>query len=131
MVHHSVFINELIHSGRLHIKKDEALKLAYHDPCELGRGCGVYDEPREVVSAAGTLVEAAKNRRESVCCGGSLGSITLSYEKREGITRASIANLKAEAPDEIITACPLCLSTFNKYSDIPVKDIATLLDDCS
>ena len=108
--------------------KDEALKLAYHDPCELGRGCGIYDAPRSAVSAMGTLVEAAKNREESICCGGSLGSLSLSYEKRKDITVNSLNNLKAGDPDMIVTACPLCQSTFSKYSDIPVKDIAQILD---
>ena len=129
VLHHSVFFNDLIRSGKLTVTQDQAARLVYHDPCELGRGCGVYDEPREVVSAAGTLVEARRNRAESVCCGGSLGSITLSYEKREGITRSSLENLKTESPTAIVTACPLCLSTYDKYSDIPVKDIATLVDE--
>ncbi len=128
VVHHSVFFDELIHSQRLHVGKDEALKLAYHDPCELGRGCGIYDAPRSAVSAMGTLVEAAKNREESICCGGSLGSLSLSYEKRKDITVNSLNNLKAGDPDMIVTACPLCQSTFSKYSDIPVKDIAQILD---
>ncbi|MBR5704009.1 MAG: 4Fe-4S dicluster domain-containing protein [Bacteroidales bacterium] len=128
VVHHSVFINELIHSGRLHVRKDEALKLAYHDPCELGRGCGIYDPPRSAVSAAGTLVEAAQNRDMSICCGGSLGSLSLNYEKRKDITLNSLKNLQAGAPDKIVTACPLCQSTYSKYADVPVEDIAQIID---
>ena len=128
VVHHSVFFDELIHSQRLHVSKDEERRLAYHDPCELGRGCGIYDAPRSAVSAIGNLVEAAKNRNESICCGGSLGSLSLSYEKRKDITVNSLNNLKAGDPDVIVTACPLCQSTFSKYSDIPVRDIAQILD---
>ena len=131
VVHHSVFFDELIHTQRLKVTRDETLRLAYHDPCELGRGCGIYDPPRSVVSAAGTLVEAGKNRVESVCCGGSLGSLSLSYEKRRDITVSSMRNLTVADPDAIVTACPLCQSTFSKYSDIPVKDLAQVLDDAS
>ncbi|MBP5566614.1 MAG: (Fe-S)-binding protein [Bacteroidales bacterium] len=131
VVHHSVFINELIHSGRLHVKKDADLKLVYHDPCELGRGCGIYDPPRSAVSAAGILVEAAQNREMSICCGGSLGSLSLNYEKRKDITLNSLRNLQAEDPDKIVTACPLCQSTYSTYSDIPVQDIAQIIDTCS
>ena len=131
VVHHSVFFDELIHTQRLKFTRDETLRLAYHDPCELGRGCGIYDPPRSVVSAAGTLVEAGKNRVESVCCGGSLGSLSLSYEKRRDITVSSLRNLTVADPDAIVTACPLCQSTFSKYSDIPVKDLAQVLDDAS
>jgi len=127
VVHHSVFFDELIHSQRLKVARNEALRLVYHDPCELGRGCGIYDPPRSVVSAVGTLVEGGKNRVESICCGGSLGSLSLSYEKRRDITLASLQNLTVADPDAIITACPLCQSTFSKYSDIPVKDISQVL----
>ena len=128
VVHHSVFFDELIHSGRLHVNKDENVKYAYHDPCELGRGCGFYEPPRSAVSAVGTLVEAEKNREMSICCGGSLGSLSLIYEKRRDITLNSLRNLRVADPDAIVTACPLCKATFDKYSDIPVRDIAEVLD---
>ena len=129
VVHHSVYFNELIRDGRLKVTRDEAARLVYHDPCELGRGCGIYDEPREAVAAAGILVEARQNHAESICCGGSLGSITLSYDKRKDITLRSIDNLCAGSPDAIVTACPLCLNTFGHYADLPVKDLATVLDE--
>ncbi|MBR0175334.1 MAG: (Fe-S)-binding protein, partial [Bacteroidales bacterium] len=129
VVHHSVFFDELIHSQRLKLGKDEGLKMVYHDPCELGRGCGIYNPPRSALSAVGTLVEAAKNREESICCGGSLGSISLNYEKRRDITLNSLNNLTVAGPDVVVTACPLCQSTFSKYSDIPVKDISQILDN--
>lgn len=127
VMHHSVFFNELIKANLLKVDKDAEMKLAYHDPCELGRGCGIYDQPRELVSAAGTLVEAAQNREASICCGGSLGSLSLSYEKRRDITLNSIKNLKAGNPDAIVTACPLCQTTYKNYSDIPVLDIAQVI----
>ena len=80
-------------------------------------------------AAAGILVEARQNHAESICCGGSLGSITLSYDKRKDITLRSIDNLCAGSPDAIVTACPLCLNTFGHYADLPVKDLATVLDE--
>lgn len=127
VMHHSVFFNELIKANLLKVDKDAEMKLAYHDPCELGRGCGIYDQPRELVSSVGTLVEAAQNREASICCGGSLGSLSLSYEKRRDITLNSIKNLKAGNPDAIVTACPLCQTTYKNYSDIPVLDIAQVI----
>jgi Fe-S oxidoreductase len=56
-MHHTEYINELIKSGRLKLRKDD-LKVVYHDPCELGRGCGIYDEPREVLKSVSNLVKA-------------------------------------------------------------------------
>jgi len=127
VLHHSVYINELIQSGLLKVSKDD-LKYVFHDPCELGRGTGIYEQPRSVLACAGNLVEARQNGKESICCGGSLGSISLGFDKREAMTINSLRNLTAENPDIIATACPLCRSTFNRYSEQPVKDIAEIID---
>ena len=127
VVHHTEYIAGLIREGRLRVSKD-SLRYVFHDPCELGRGCGVYDEPREVLSCAGSLAEAPKNRKESICCGGSLGSLTLGFDKRKAMTENALANLTAASPDVIATACPLCRSTFNRYADRPVEDIAEIID---
>ena len=127
VVHHSVYFQELIAAGKLSVSRGEE-RLVFHDPCELGRGSGIYEQPREALSCAGTLVEAAKSHGESICCGGSLGSLTLSFAQREPITRASLENLCADSPDRIVTACPLCRSTFARYADRPVEDLAEILD---
>ena len=44
------------------------------------------------------------------------------------MTENALANLTAGSPDIIVTACPLCRSTFNRYADRPVEDIAEILD---
>ena len=102
-------------------------KIVYHDPCELGRGCKVYRQPRRVLSAAGELVEAEKHHDESICCGGSLGSLTLSYEDRKDITLKALDNLMYASPERIVTACPLCLKTFSPYSPRKVSDFAEVV----
>ena len=130
VVHHTEFFDRLISSGKLTVSGSE-IRYAYHDPCELGRGCGIYEQPRNVISSFGVLVEAGKNRKESICCGGSLGSLTLSFEKRKALTENALNNLTIASPDVIVTACPLCRSTFNRYSDRPVKDIAEILDEAT
>ena len=130
VIHHTEYFERLVFSGRIRVSKGNT-KYVFHDPCELGRGCGVYEQPRNVISAAGELVEAARNRKESICCGGSLGSLTLGFDKRKAMTENALANLTAASPDRIVTACPLCMSTFGRYSDRPVEDIAQVLDRCS
>ncbi len=129
--HHSQYIDEIISKGKLKFSRKES-RIAYHDPCELGRPFGIYDEPRRVVESCGVLVEAARNRDMSVCCGGSLGSITMSKDTRNAVTNSSLENLMADHPDKIATACPLCLKTFAKKVDIQVSDIAELVaENCS
>ena len=127
VMHHTEYILELVRAGRLKLDGG-AGSIVYHDPCELGRGCGIYEQPREVLSQTGELVEAEANRDMAICCGGSLGSLTLGCDKREDLTRNALHNLTVNDPDTIVTACPLCKSTFARYADRPVEDIAETVD---
>lgn len=126
VMHHSEFIDQLAASGRLHLKKS-SIRYVYHDPCDLGRGCGIYEQPRSLINRVGTLVKAAQEKDQSICCGGSLGSITLNFEQRGQIAESAIRSLTAENPDAIVTGCPLCKSTFARHGKKPVKDIAEIV----
>ena len=134
VIHYTQFINDLIISGKLPVQKTER-KLVYHDPCELGRGCGVYFEPRAALNQIGTLVKASKEYDESMCCGGSLGSLTLDSRDRSKISEASLDSLLANDPETIVTACPLCLKTFSeavsnasgRVIKVSVKDFAEVV----
>jgi len=128
LLHHTQFINTLIEEGKIKVKRG-AESLVYHNPCELGRGCGIYKEPLNVLQQLGELKKAEKEGKESICCGGSLGSITLSYEDRGKITQGSLDALTVNNPDKIVTACPLCLKTFADKSSRPVIDIAQIVNE--
>ena len=130
VVHTAEYFEELIASGALRVEKGD-IRYVFHDPCELGRGSGIYEQPRRVLGQAGYLVEADQTREESICCGGSLGSLTLGFAQREDMTRNALKHLTVNGPDAIATACPLCLATFSRYSDRPVQDIAEILDRVS
>ena len=125
VLHYTQFIKRLVDEGKLKLTAGDE-RIVYHDPCELGRGCGVYKEPREVLAQAGTPVKAAKEGDESICCGGSLGSLTLDTRDRAKITESSVANLLANNPQTIVTACPLCLKTFSESvpETVKVQDFA-------
>ncbi len=128
VLHYTQFFKRLVDEGKLKLTAGDE-RIVYHDPCELGRGCGVYKEPREVLSRIGILVKAAKEGDESICCGGSLGSLTLDARDRAKITESSVANLLADNPQTIVTACPLCLKTFSESvpESVQVKDFAEIL----
>lgn len=125
VLHYTQFIKRLADDGKLNLTTGDE-RIVYHDPCELGRGCGVYKEPREVLAQAGTLVKAAKEGDESICCGGSLGSLTLDSRDRAKITESSVGNLLVNNPQTIVTACPLCLKTFSESvpESVNVQDFA-------
>ena len=124
------YFDELISTGALKVEKGD-IRYVFHDPCELGRGSGIYEQPRQILGRAGYLVESEPNRAESICCGGSLGSLTLGFAQREDMTRNALKHLTEGGPDAIATACPLCLATFSRYADRPVQDLAEILDKVS
>ena len=126
ILHHTEYIDRLIKDRKIDVVRTDA-RYSYHDPCELGRGCGIYEQPRNVVSSAGLLVGSAAERRESICCGGSLGSLSLHDDQRRRLTENALKALSVSSPDAIVTACPLCKSTFNRYSSVPVLDIAEVV----
>ena len=53
VLHHSEYMLRLIRDGRLQLRRG-AQTFTYHDPCELGRGSRIYDQPREVIEAVKT-----------------------------------------------------------------------------
>ncbi len=126
ILHHTQYIDALVKQGKLKVGKND-VNYVYHDPCELGRAFGVYDEPREVLENVGKLCKAKSERELSICCGGSLGSFNLTQKERDEITENSVADLMFNHPDEIVTACPLCLKTFARKSPVAVKDIAEVV----
>ena len=126
--HHTQYIDELVKNGKLKVNKND-VNYVYHDPCELGRAYGVYDEPREVIENVGNLRKAKSEKELSICCGGSLGSFNLTQQERDEITANSVNDLMYNNPDEIVTACPLCLKTFAKKSPVVVKDIAEIVSE--
>ena len=128
LLHHTQLINSLIKEGKIKVC-NSGESMVFHTPCELGRGCGIYKEPLEVLQQIGELRKGEKEGKESICCGGSLGSLTLSYEERGKITQGSLNALLTNNPSKIITACPLCLKTFSQKSPVPVMDIAQIVKE--
>jgi len=126
IMHHSEYICELMDRQILQIPAGTQL-FSFHDPCELGRGSGIFDQPRKILSEAGKLVKSKFEKENSFCCGGSLGHTSLSQAQRNIITQEVVNELTKNNPDSLVTACPLCKKTFTRWSEVPVKDIAEIV----
>jgi Fe-S oxidoreductase len=125
ILHHSQYILRLAKEGKIMLNKED-LQVVFHDPCELGRGSGIYDEPRELIHGMADLVAAGEERNMSVCCGGSLGSTGINAYQRDSVSAQAIDTLTRNNPEMIITACPLCKKTLQKDSPVEVMDISEL-----
>jgi Fe-S oxidoreductase len=126
VLHHSEYLLRLAESGKISMQKEDITAI-YHDPCELGRGSGIYEKPRKVLSKALNLQNPNYDKNKTLCCGGSLGSLILGQESRNLITAHELSHLCESKPDMIVTSCPLCKKTFQGKTGIPVKDIAEVV----
>ncbi len=92
--HHSEFLAR--HRDRLPEGGMKGETVVYHDPCYLGRYRDVYEAPREVVTMAGTLVEAPRSHEKSFCCGAGGGLAFLGEETGERVSHVRAAFLAGD-----------------------------------
>ena len=128
VMHHSVYIDTLVKEGKI-VLEPAAFRAVYHDPCELGRGSGIYDQPRNVLKQIAEVADVAQDRENSLCCGGSIGDLAMSAVQRNIIRDGALSILCESQPDMLVTACPLCKKTFDTGNGLIVKDIAEIVAD--
>ncbi|MCX6243253.1 MAG: (Fe-S)-binding protein [Bacteroidetes bacterium] len=126
VLHHTQYLLELIKKGKLPLQT-YFRKVAYHDPCDLGRGSGILNEPRELVRKIADPVAVRDEAKDAPCCGGSLGLLNADRHERDLITKEALANYLDKDAELLVTACPLCKKTFAKHSPLEVVDVAELV----
>jgi Fe-S oxidoreductase len=115
VLHVSEYLERLIKDGRIVFDKEMPMKVTYHDPCHLGRHMNVYESPRNVVKSIPgvTLVEMARNRLDSRCCGAG-GGLRSAY--RDLSIKASAERLRLDAlptgAEALVSPCPFCVINF-------------------
>jgi len=105
--HIAEFIWEKIGSGELELGEWKG-KVTYQDPCRLGRGLGVLEEPREVLKSIPglELVEMERNRLDAWCCGSSQWINCTGYTKL--MQRERLRDAGQTGAEVLVTACPKC-----------------------
>lgn len=135
--HYTQFVAEAIAKNKLKPSKAIKKKVAYHDPCFLGKRNEIFEAPRQILESLKglELVEMKRMRENSFCCGGGAGRVWTEEavpEKRPCVNRVREA---LELGVEVIaTACPFCITTLEdavKVLDVEnkimVKDVLELL----
>ena len=103
------------------------LRVVYHDPCDLGRGSGIYHQPRLLLDEYAELIQIKNERETAYCCGGSLANIKIQMNERNHIRDTALDEYLGYQPDMLATACPLCKKTFAKSNKLPIHDIAEIV----
>jgi Fe-S oxidoreductase len=136
VVHITQLLAELIRTGRLELKKEYEKRVAYHDPCYLGRHNGIFDEPREILRAIPglQLVELADARQDSLCCGGGGGRVWMDTPKSERFSDLRLAQADAVGAEVLATCCPYCITMFEESrlgrdseDAVRIKDITEIV----
>ncbi len=135
--HYTQYVARMIGEGRIAFKGEVRKKITYHDPCYLGIQNKIFDEPRSILkSIPGVeLVEMARSRETSLCCGGGGGRMWFEGSNPDARLAHERAREAAATGAQIIaTACPFCLNmlddavrTLKLTDQIEVKDIMELV----
>jgi heterodisulfide reductase subunit D len=130
--HFSQFLADAFKEGKLKSRKGDKITVSYHDPCNLGRGLGIYDAPREVLSSLDgvELVEMKRNRENSFCCGArAVGNYFPNFTEENA--RKRIKEFAETGADLLVTCCPHCKEVFQKVLGMgkQVKDLIELVDE--
>jgi len=101
--------------------------VTYHDSCHLGRGCGVYDPPREILHAIPgvRVLEMKRNRRWAWCCGGGGGVPEADPELAQWSAGDRLREAQETGAELILTSSSVCQRSFNdlQQSRLPVQDL--------
>lgn len=136
--HHTQFIYDLIHSGKLLIDKTTVSSdtLSYHDSCYLGRYNDEYFSPRALLSDVPglTVLEVPRSKDKGLCCGagGARMFMEETVGKRVNIERTE--ELLHNEPTVIAANCPFCMTMVTdgvkaseKIDSVQIKDISEIM----
>jgi len=122
--------------------QDRAVKLdsqrnpgtvTYNDPCHLGRGGGIYEEPRIILAeVVKEFRELVPNRKYNWCCGGGggLASIQEYKDLRMQTGKRKVEQIKKTGANVVTTLCENCrlqITDLSEYYNLELH-VASLTD---
>lgn len=139
VIHHSVFLQNLIDEGRIRIKEGGVFKgkrITFHDSCYLGRANNIYEAPRRVLEALDAeLVEMKRSRSKGLCCGAGGAQVFKEPEPgKKEIYAERTEEALATGAEIIAMSCPFCMTMLStgvtekdKNNEVKTLDIAELI----
>ncbi|MHC1712318.1 MAG: (Fe-S)-binding protein [Solidesulfovibrio sp.] len=126
-----------IREGRIKVKKLPS-SYTYHDPCQIARNGGVYDEPRYILkNIVNDFREMSPDPKYNWCCGGggglvAMGEDTLDFRMKSSRVKAD--QMQGSGADIVVTACENChtqLDNLNEHYGLgkEVKFLSSLVAD--
>lgn len=114
IIHMTEFLDELIASKRIHVKRigDTA---TFHDPCQIVRRGGLEAAARRVLAALGfDLLELEDHGVTGYCCGGGGGVVSIQHAAplRHKVFELKRQQVEATGAKRFVTSCGQCRITF-------------------
>jgi heterodisulfide reductase subunit D len=133
LYHASQLLDKMIKEKQIDLKEINAT-VTFHDPCDLGRNSGVFEEPRDVLKAIPglKLVELAHNRQLSMCCGGGGNVEMVNPELTAKVAQMKLDEIADTGADMVVSSCQQCLRTIatrarRQKIKLVVKDLTELV----
>lgn len=129
---------EYIREGRIKVDPELNQELVtLHDPCNLTRGGGVYEEQRYILSkCVKNFVEMSPHGIDNLCCGGGGGQLSMSEynERRMGVAGLKAEQIKNTGAVVVATPCHNCvdqlIQTNAAYKlNVKIKTLAEIVAD--
>ena len=134
VLHASQWLAREIAADRLRLGPVEE-RVTYHDPCDLGRNSGVFEEPRHVLNQIPglELVEMECSGSDAACCGGGGNLEAVDPALTEVIAEARLREAEATAAKTVVSGCQQCKRTLQgnarrKKIRLRFADITELVD---
>lgn len=120
-------IERYLNEGRIRLDKSKTKgRITYHDPCQIARNGGIYEQPRNILKhLTDDFVDMEPNRQANWCCGGGGGLVVIGEKDfRMKSAKVKADQVKATAAEILCTACENChsqLSDLNEHYKLDVK----------
>lgn len=102
-----------IKEGRIKVDKSKnKVPVTFHDSCNNARSCGLFEEPRELLSyVVSDFREMHPNRQENYCCTGGGGAMSMSEYTPRRLKSAKVKadQLTATGAKIVVTSCHNCV----------------------
>ena len=117
VVHMTEFLDELIASGRIKVRKVDPTSATFHDPCQIVRRGGLEAAARRIIAALGfELRELAQHGTTGLCCGGGGGVVSnvRATPLRHKVFALKQQQVDATGAEHFLTSCGQCRITLEQ-----------------
>ncbi|MFH1466020.1 MAG: heterodisulfide reductase-related iron-sulfur binding cluster [Pseudomonadota bacterium] len=136
VMHHSQYLQQLLAEGKIKLEGSLGKKVAFHDPCYLGRYQRIFAPPRQVLGAipGAQVTELAEHHEEALCCGAGGGHFWMDFEAPKRINNLRMKQATEAGAEVVATGCPYCMqmlvdsiAILDLDEKVKVQDLATLV----